>query len=223
MDSEEDYEKTMNLEIENEILRIKLKHAQAWMEHQVREAQKNIEKQKSSEQRQNLFHTQREELIENQIYNFFPPEVLVQFPEHGIENILSSEVIYYSLIQGYNIDGTGVILGYQKILDAMIEMYITKSFRKFVQKNNLSRSPENAPLEKSLHSVIEKNYILSLGRLYQILSDIKKQKRMKHYELCFKNFLQTKKYLETALLETDFFQLLEELIQMQAISEKRHF
>ena len=56
----------------------------------------------------------------------------------------------------------------------MIEMYITKGFRKYIEKNNLSRSPVNSPLEKSLHNVIEKKYILSLGRLYQILSDIKK-------------------------------------------------
>ena len=89
----------MNLKIENEILKIKLQHAQTWMQHQIREASSVIERKKALSQRENLFHTQREECIENQIYSFFPPEVLMHFPEYGIENILSSEVIYYSLIQ----------------------------------------------------------------------------------------------------------------------------
>jgi hypothetical protein len=71
-----------------------------------------------------------------------------------------------------------VILSYQKIIDAMIEMYITKGFRKYISKNSKNIPHINDPLEKSIRLIIEKNHIFSLGRVYQSLNIISTKKQL---------------------------------------------
>jgi len=144
-----------NLEEENKILKRKLSHAQQWMKKEISTREMNIASQ-----------------IEEQIYAFFPVESLSHFPAYGLENIVSSEIIFRHIIDGENLDGMGVIIGYQKVIDDMVELYITKGFRKYAQKHSSISSPINTPLEKSLHSVVHKKYILSLGRIYGLLKDI---------------------------------------------------
>lgn len=212
----------MDLEQENKILKEKLHRASEWMQREVRNSEKIISHKKTSEKKEDFHRDSREEIITREIYNFFPPSVLTSFPENAVENIISSEIIFYQIMQWNHVDGTGVILWYQKVLDSMIELYITKSFRKFIVKNNLIRSPENSPLEKSLHSVVEKKYILSLGRLYGIIKNISQNKTSWHYEKSFWVFLGQKLYLKKALLETDFLLQLGRLSDMHAMWKKRH-
>ena len=137
----------MNLEEENKRLKEKLAHAQSWM-------QKEISEKSSS---QSISH------IEEKIYKFFPAEVLSHFPQDWIKNIVSSELIYSHILSGETLDGMSVIIGYQKTIDEMVELYITKWFRKYVSKHSYISSPINTPLEKSLHIVVTKKYILSFN------------------------------------------------------------
>jgi len=146
----------------------------------------------------------------------------MSFPDRALEQILSSELIYYHFRHTPNIDGVWVILWYQKVLDSMIELYITKWFRKYITKNKLSRSAENTQIEKALQSVIDKKHIISLWRLYGVLDHIKKWNHQSHYLLSFHNYLKSRPSLEKCLLESSFFLQLESLTHMHAINEKRH-
>lgn len=211
-----------NLRDENDALKEKLEHAKQWMQKELASSRRYIIHTQAKSKNEVFANTSREDTILEQIYSFFPPEVLAHFPENGVSNLLSSEIIFYQILSGLHVDGTGVIIGYQKTLDMMIESYITKWFRKYVLKNNLKQSPKNNPLEKSLHSIIEKNYILSLWRLYQILSDITKWKVLSHYEESFYNYVQQKPHLKKALLEWSFLLQLEKLMNIHAVWEKRH-
>ena len=103
------------------------------------------------------------------------------------------------------------MIGYQKILDSMVELYITKGFRRYIQKNKLNHPPKNDPLEKSLHSIIEKKHILSLGRLYALLKGNNKEITL-GYQRNFADYLKSRPFLQKALLETDF------LLQLQILS-----
>ncbi len=78
----------LNLEEENRVLKRQLKHAQQWMQKEVSSKEVNIAPQ-----------------IEENIYKFFPPEVLSHFPATGIENIVSSEITYQHIMEGENLDG----------------------------------------------------------------------------------------------------------------------
>ena len=192
------------------------------MQQEIQSSRKSIIIQKWQENTNSFYHKNLEEVISEKIYSFFPSDILMHFPANGIENIISSELIYYHIIQGWHVDGTGVIIGYQKILDAMIEIYITKWFRKYVSKHQLSSSPENTPLEKSFYSTVKKKYIFSLWRLYDALGKIKKGKISWRYLSFFKQYLESRPFLEKALLESDFLLQLEVLIHLHAVTDKRH-
>ena len=199
------------LKQENLRLAEQLKNAQKWMQEEVSWAQKTIAKKWSFI-----------ESIERKVYTFFPPEALSHFPSDGVENIVSSELIYKHLLEGDKIDGTWVMIWYQKVLDAMVELYITKWYRTYASKNNSHLSHTNNPLEKSLELVIQKKHILSLWRLYQILKRINKEKIEGSYLRSFHDYLKSRSFLEKALLETDFFLQLQSLVHMHVLTEKRH-
>ena len=215
---------TQNLQLQEENLRLKrqLVAARKWMSQEVHGAQKIINREKTQWDTHSLYHSNLEDIISERIYSFFPSEVLSYFPSDGIKNILSSELIYYHIIHGWHVDGTWVIIWYQKVLDGMIELYITKWFRKYIKKYKLSHPPKNNPLEKAFHSVIEKNYILSLGRLYAVLKDIHSQKNLSGYSQYFSEYLKSRPFLQKALLESDFLLQLESLTHLHATWEKRH-
>jgi len=199
------------LEKENKRLSEQLQNAKKWMQSEVEWAHKIIKNKKWF-----LW------MIEEKIYNFFPPEALMHFPSNGIENIISSELIYKHLIEGDQIDGTGVVMWYQKILDSMVELYITKWFRKYISKKYRDVKVVNDPLEKSLMLVYEKKHILSLWRLYQILKHIREDDTLKTYTYIFWEYLKSRPFLEKALLETDFFLQLQQLVHLHVLTEKRH-
>lgn len=196
---------------ENEKLSQQLQKAKAWMQCEVSEAQNSIKNKEALT-----------EDVQEKIYKFFSPETLSHFPSDGIENIISSELIYDHLMRGDNIDGTWVMIWYQKVLDSMVELYITKWFRKYVSKHSWNLHPINDPLDKSLWLVCTKKHILSLWRVYQIISLIKEQKTLSPYTLEFHSYLKSRPFLEKALLETHFFLQLEQLVHLHVLTEKRH-
>lgn len=212
----------MNLKQENTRLKSLLYHAKKWMQREVQSSQKEIMLQDSQEDIHRFFSKNLESMIEDTIYRFFPSDIIMYFPETAIDNILSAELIYYHIIHGARVDGTGAIIGYQKVLDGMIELYITKWFRKYIKKHKAESSPANIPLEKSFHSIINKKYTLSAGRLYEVLSHIKKWELSSHYISQFASYLESRPYLQKALQADSFFIQLETLIHMHALWEKRH-
>lgn len=212
----------MNLEEENKKLKRELQAAKSWMSREVWESQKEVTLQKSQTQKNTLYHENLEEIIGERIYSFFPPEVLTKFPSDAVENILSSELIYYHIVQGWHVDGTWVMIGYQKVLDSMVELYITKGFRKYILKHKLSHSPKNDIIDKAFHSVIEKKHTLSLGRFYGVLKEIKKWRALSGYQKYFETYLKSRTFLQKALLETNFLLQLEVLTRLHVLWEKRH-
>lgn len=182
----------------------------------------------------------QENTFKEKIISYFPPESLSNFPESTIEYLVSAETIFQHLIEWEKIDGTAIILEYQKAIDAMLELYITSAFRKFchsslwnntgiwntwdsyTDRNNLKSKNISTPLEKSLSLVLHKKYSLSLWRLYEILKNINEKKSLWKYEAVFYSFLKSKTSLDKALLETDFFLQLQELVKLWLFTEKRH-
>lgn len=196
---------------ENKILRQKLEVAQKWMQSQVLWAQNVI---------QNKWSLAGD--IEQKIYNFFPPEALSNFPSNGVENIISAEILFEHLREWENFDGISVLISYGKILDQMIELYITKWFRKYILKNNISPKYVNAPLEKSLRLIVEKKFTFSLWRMYQSLQTILKWETMSPYLYEFSSYLKSRDFLWETLLSRSFLLQLERVIDSHALTDKRH-
>jgi len=200
-----------SLKQENVELKHKLEIAQKWMQSQVLWEQNNI---------QNKWNIR--DAIEQKIYNFFPPESLSNFPNNGVENIISAEILFEHLSSWENFDGISVLISYGKILDQMIELYITKWFRKYISKNKLSPTYINEPLEKALRLIVEKKYTFSLGRLYQALELITKWQKLNPYLKEFSEYIKSRDFLLDTLLTPAFLLQLKCIINSQALTDKRH-
>jgi len=199
------------LEEENKLLKHKLEVAQKWMQSQVSWAQNVIQNKWSFT-----------DDIEKKIYNFFPPEALSNFPSNGIENIISAEILFEHLLEWENFDGISVLISYGKLLDQMIELYITKWFRKYISKNNISPKYINTPLEKSLRLIVEKKFTFSLWRIYQSLQTILKWETLSPYLYEFSTYLKSRAFLWETLLTKSFLLQLESVIDSHALTDKRH-
>ncbi len=195
----------MDLQEENARLKKQLSHAQEWMKKEIKWSSHDSE-----------------ESIKESIYSFFSPEALSHFPANGVKHIVSAELLFQHVIQWENVDGIWVIISYQKILDEMVELYITKGFRKYLIKKKQHISIENTPLEKSLRMIVEKKYIFSLGRIHQSLKVISSGQSLTPYLYEFSEYLKSRTYLEKSLLRWEFSLQLWRLIDIHVITDKRH-
>lgn len=211
------------LKQQNRELIEKLAIAKQWMSRQVREDMKRITESKvlgDPNFWENLDHL--DEKIENKIYDFFWEILLLNIPSSVIENIVSAEINYYHLKSHPNFDGLSVISGYHKALDSLLENYIIRDFRKFAKKHSDCELRENDPLEKSLHMVVTKKYILSLGRLFHLLQRIKNKEKLWSYENIFLDYLDHHSDISDVLLSQQFYDLLAQTIDSQVFWKKRH-
>ena len=199
------------LEEENKLLKHKLEVAQKWMQSQISWERNTIENK-----------WKMVEKIEEKIYNFFPPESLSHFPSNGIENIVSAEIIFEHLQSWEELDGISVLISYAKIIDQMIELYISRWFRKYISKNHISPKYINTPLEKSIRLIVEKKFTFSLWRLFQTLHIISQQKTLTPYVSEFSNYLKSRPFLWDILLSKAFLLQLEQVINSHALTDKRH-
>lgn len=164
-------EKTFQeLEQENERLRHHLDVATRWMRREVEESVHKISKRKVTRMteagRDEFLRENQEAIIGKRIQDYFGDILLLNAPKETIEYLVSSEISFYNLGKNPSLDGFSVIGSYHKILDVWVEQMIVNQFRKFAQKKGATILRVNDPIEKALHSVITKKFILSLGRLF---------------------------------------------------------
>ena len=68
-------------------------------------------------------------------------------------------------------DALPIVLAYQKILDAWIEEKLIAGYRTEMQDTRVGKSIHST--DADIANILTKNYTLSTGRLYQILSLIR--------------------------------------------------
>jgi len=213
------------LQEENELLKHKLEVAQNWMKKEVSEDKNKISKAKINnstlKEKTCFLNDNIEEIVSNKIQDFFGELMLVNIPAKIIKNIISAEINYYNFRNNPNFDGFSVISSYHKALDIIIETYITSSFREFSQNKKLEYS--NNSLEKSIFLIIEKKYSLSVWRLFHLIQTIKNKEKI-HWKniIIFKEFLEKFSFIQNILLDKEFFEIFEEIIETEVLWEKRH-
>lgn len=214
------------LKKENLDLRRKLSIAKLWMEREVRSHVKRLAKWKVSkmtmETKDMFFWENIEEIITKKISDFFGEIILLNVPATVIENIISAEINYFNLRENPNADWLWVITSYHKSLDTLIESFITKWFRKFAKKKWQTQLRRNDSLEKSLNSVVNLWYILSVWRLFHIISLIKEDEELFDYGKCFKEYLTKYDFISDILFNEDFFKNFESLVDSEILGKKRH-
>lgn len=214
------------LKQEIKILKQKLLIAESWMQKSIKEEVKKISKKKINKMtswvKESFMQENIEDIITTQINKFFWEFILMNTPVWVIDNIISGEINYYNFRQNPSFDWFSVISSYHKAIDVIIESVIIKWFRKFSKKQNQTILRKNDPLEKTLHMVVNKNYILSIGRLFHILILIKNNDILYDYGKTFKNYLEKYTYLKDVLLDDKFLKVFEEIVSSEIFWKKRH-
>jgi len=214
------------LEKENKELKRKLKNIKKWLDKQIWKKLEIIRKNKifrnTINNKENFIIKNIEDIVKKQINTFFSDILAINIPNKVIENIINSEVNYYNLKKWQKIDGLSIIIWYHKVIDLLIEDFIIKEYRYFINKNSKNIKIINDPLEKSLNLVVKKWYSLSIGRLYNVIDDINSKNNLKWYTQAFVDFLEEYSYLKKILLEKDFILKLKKIVDSWWLWIKRH-
>jgi len=215
-----------SLQKERDELQKKLTALSAWATRDIKSNINSIARQRASgldgETHENFHKESTAEEIEQKITEYFGHIMLMNAPAWVVDALTTAEVNYYNLLQNPSIDGLSVVSAYHKALDAIIESYITKGFRKFAKKKWQTVLRKNDPLEKTLNMVVNKGYILWFGRLYGLIKYIKQDWELYDYWECFTEYLDKYYYLKDILLEDHFFWQISELANSEVLWAKRH-
>lgn len=215
-----------SLKDRNKKLEFKLNIAKLWMIREIKESVKKVSKKKISkitcDSKNNFANENLEDIITDKIRKYFWDFILMNVNSGVVNNLVSAEVAYYNLKQNPNYDGFWVISSYHKALDAIIEQFIIKGYRKFAKKTGQIHLRKNDSMEKALHSVVNKWYILSLWRLFHILKNIKNNEWLYDYWKNFSDYLDKYIYLKDVLLSEDFLRIYQEILDTEILWKKRH-
>ncbi|EKE27594.1 MAG: hypothetical protein ACD_3C00188G0010 [uncultured bacterium (gcode 4)] len=214
------------LEEEVMILKKKLNVCIKWMRREVEDQIHKIAKRKVSKLtewiKEDFFQENQEQIISQRIQSYFWDILLLNAPSNTLEYLVHSEINYFNFQKNPSIDGFTVISSYHKILDEFIEHFITMDFRKFAIKKNCTILRVNDPLEKALHLVVNKRYILSLWRLFWLIREIKNDWKLNAYWEAFAQYLDKHVEIKDMLFSENFLTLFKELIDSEVFWAKRH-
>ncbi len=118
-------------------------------------------------------------------------------------------------------DALPIVLAYQKILDAWIEEKLIAGFRTQIQYRvvgTLSHSTDT-----DINNIIHKNYTLSVGRLYQLLSLVRDGVQLSPMTETLITYWQKEIPNTLAVLISDGCYIpFSRLIELEIFSRKRH-
>jgi len=200
------------------ILEKKLKVEEEWMHKEVKTKNNliTVEKVEWVADYKNL-----EENVKDNIIEYFWEILLLNAPAGTIESLITSEINYSNVIK-MDLDWFSVIWGYHKVLDLFIENIITKNFRKFAKKEGQTILRINDPLEKALHLIVNKWYILSAGRLFALMKIANEWSYWWDYVEFFKKYLNKPTDVSDLLTDQKFYKTFEKLNKSGLLSAKRH-
>ena len=214
------------LQQENEHLKRQLETCIRWMRKEVEQSVHKIAKRKVTQMtetgREDFLRENQEVIMTKRIQDYFGDLLLLNAPRESIEYLINAEINFYNLGKNPTLDGFSVVSLYHKIFDVLVEQMVTNQFRKFALKQGATILRVNDPLEKALHLVITKKYILSLGRLYGLLKMIRDNDPLHDFGKVFRAYLEKYPSLKELLLGDEFFRLFEKVIVSEIFGAKRH-
>lgn len=211
---------------ENAELRRRLVGASNWMARQITEETHKIAKRRtgrmSEDVRSDFLRENQEDIISQRIRTFFGELLLMNAPKETVGHLLDSEIAFFNLKRASSGDGLTVISSYTKIFDSLIEACVTNQFRKYAVKRGAVVLRVNDPLEKAIHFVITKRYILSIGRLYGLLKAVRSGDKLFDYGRAFAEYLEKYRTVGDFLLSDEFFIPFSKVVESDVFGGKRH-
>ncbi len=210
------------LEKENKKLKEQLWEAILWMKRQIQESTLRIGKEKISKFmkkiRKDYLDAEQVEIIKQEIENYFG-KVIEKSPKNTTERIIDAELYWFQLQKYPNMDGTAIIMTYQKILDLWVDEYIVKPYRKYekILTIDIAR-PQNAN-ETILYNAIYKKHTISFSKLFPLIQKTTQSKIVNH----FHDFLQQEEMKYWKLFHNEiFFKKYTQIVNSEVFWKKRH-
>lgn len=214
---------------ENAELVARLALAEKWMRREVQSAIRSVKKAeiKKDTRRhfENTFEEDGVEIITQRIIDTFG-ETLSSAPKYTLERLIDAE-IYWETLQRYpHMDALPIVLAYQKILDAWIEETLVSPWRNDESQKSKSKKSlflSNSPLEKDIENIYTKDYTLSIGRWYQILTMMKNSESFPPLVGILVSFWKNEYPKMLGLIISDvFLSGFSDLMNREIFSKKRH-
>jgi hypothetical protein len=193
----------------NKELLSKLESASDWMK-------------RSIEEKQDTSYFLKKKHIEKSLNTFFSPLSLWENASDILDDLMSSEVMFETMKQDTSLDGSAILIGYNKALDMMIEKKIVQVWRNYAKTKSSDFLKSEHPLERLLYQTIYKNYTLSIGKLYGLLKDISEQTETGFFRWLFSDFLDSNSHISKLLFDPRFIEKVEILVEKDYFWSKRH-
>ncbi len=202
----------------NRELQARLEAAEQWIGREFSDRKLRQEKEAMLEQtRSELAENGKQ--IEERIRKYFGEECTETLGEENITLLRDSEINFHHIVRNKELDGFLVTNNYQKVVENLFEIYVTRHFREKNKRSRLHPSKNNL-LEKTLYKVLHQNFQLSLGKIYKILEEIMQGADHDLLKL-FESAIQELPAYHL-LCDSDFWEDFSESINTGAFWEKRH-
>ncbi len=209
---------------ENIELKARLDLAEKWMRREVATSIGRIQKEKSTKITRkslaNIFESEWLDILTKRILDQFDNS-LNKAPKYTTERLIDAE-IYWQTLQRYpQMDALPIILAYQKILDAWIEERLIAGYRIKTQNTKIGHAIHST--DADIANILTKNYTLSIGRLYQLISLVRDGVQLSPMTESLITYWQ-KEIPNTlaVLLSDECFIPFRDLIDLEVFSRKRH-
>lgn len=207
---------------ENIELHARLELAEKWMRREVATSITRIQEEHSHKDTRmamkNIFESEWLDILTRKVIHKFD-DSLIRAPQYTLERLIDAEIYWNTLQQYPQMDALPIVMAYQKILDAWIEERIVAPWRYENKDKKITRNLIS--LEQDLSNILTKKYTLSIGRFYQILSNIRKGESSGDLVTSFARYLQDIWVLDI-LVSEKFFTSFHLLIEREVFSRKRH-
>lgn len=203
---------------ENRILRERLAAAELWISREISDMQWRQEREKMLQKvRWELVETEWE--IFERIQKYFG-HLTSYITPFNMDLLVESEINFFHVMKNKRTDGLVVTNAYQKVIEDIFEMYIIADFRNKYAKTRMKRAG-NDLLEKTLYKVLKQNFRLSIGKIYQIFQKLMNSINHEGIMSLLNEYLITLP-AHSILCDSDFWEEIEEAVDVWAFGEKRH-
>lgn len=205
---------------ENIFLKKKLEEAMKWMRRQIEESRLIVAKDEIKKANKILrieyLDTEQVNIITRNIETYFE---WLKLPKYAKERIIDAELHWYQLQKYPKMDGSAVLISYQKIFDDIIESSIGIPFKKYLQQNRNNISERT---NKNVLNLIKKDYTLSFSRLYNILIDSSNENAVKSENECVIFLKENSPSIFQLLHNKEFMNSYKQLMILEVFWKKRH-
>lgn len=221
MPKKNDKDLLRRLQAENKHLREQLLMCKKWMQREVAGKAYSINKRRAQRATRQKLDIDSYEEVAKTVEGYFGQLLYINNISTMTPHLVDAEMNFFHFMRNGEVDGFIVTNGYQKALEAIIEELVVKGYRKHAKKKKASLKVNNIH-EKTLHKCVTKGYMLSVGKVFDLIKKIRTERLEGQFERAFREYLGEIGAVGEYLLSNDCFDSWARVIKTNAFGSRRH-